>query len=71
MKYINFFLFLVLSLPVAANKPKIVGLVPVRNERLMIGQCLKALSYYIDAIVVLDVASEKNKRSLESLRKKG
>ena len=60
-----------LSLPVAANKPKIIGLVTVRNERLMIGQCLKALSYYIDAIVVLDDASEKNKLYLESLRKKG
>ena len=58
MKYINFFLLLVLSLPIAANKPKIVGLVPVRNEHLMVGQCLKALSYYIDAIVVLDDASD-------------
>ena len=37
---------------------KIVGLVPVRNEEIMIVSCLKALSLYTDAIVVLDDASE-------------
>ena len=39
---------------------KIVGLVPVRNEALMIAPCLKALAMYADAIVVLDDASDDN-----------
>ena len=42
----------------AEQKPKIVGLVPVRNEALVIEQCLKALACYTDAIIVLDDASE-------------
>lgn len=37
---------------------KIVGLVPVRNEEKMIVPCLKALSLYTDAIIVLDDASD-------------
>jgi len=37
--------------------PKIVGLVPVRNEAPIIAQCLRALACYTDAIVVLDDAS--------------
>lgn len=37
---------------------KIVGLVPVRNEALLIEQCLRGLSKYTDAIIVLDDASE-------------
>jgi glycosyltransferase involved in cell wall biosynthesis len=36
---------------------KIVGLVQVRNEQIFIQQCLRALSYYTDAIVILDDAS--------------
>ena len=40
------------------SQPKIVGLVPVRNEDRMIVPCLKALAMYTDAIVVLDDASE-------------
>ena len=31
---------------------------PVRNERIMITQCLKSLAQYTDAIVVLDDASD-------------
>lgn len=38
--------------------PKIIGLVPVRNEELFIEQCLRALALYTDAIIVLDDASE-------------
>ena len=37
---------------------KIVGLVAARNEEHTIGQCLRALSVYTDAIVFLDDASE-------------
>jgi len=37
---------------------KIIGLVPVRNEAHIIEQCLRALAYYTDVIVVLDDASE-------------
>jgi glycosyltransferase involved in cell wall biosynthesis len=36
---------------------KIVGLVQIRNESAMIEQCLHALSFYTDAIVILDDAS--------------
>lgn len=39
---------------------KIVGLVPVRNEQIFITQCLKALSLYTDAIIVLDDYSTDN-----------
>lgn len=42
---------------IARNTPKIVGLVPVRNEAAYIDQCLRALACYTDAIVVLDDAS--------------
>jgi len=37
--------------------PKIVGLVPARNESPIIQQCLRALALYTDAIVYLDDAS--------------
>jgi len=46
---------------------KIIGLVPVRNEELLIEQCLRSLAVYTDAIVVLDDASED--RTLEIVRK--
>lgn len=42
------------------TKKKVVGLVPARNEAKIIGQCLKALSLYTDAIVYLDDASDDN-----------
>jgi len=38
--------------------PKIVGLVPARNEAARIGFCLRALSKYTDAIVFLDDCSD-------------
>lgn len=37
---------------------KIVGLVAARNEEKIIEQCLRSLSYYADAIVFLDDASD-------------
>ncbi len=40
------------------NQSKIVGLLTVRNEQLFITQCLKALSRYTDAIVLLDDCSD-------------
>jgi FkbM family methyltransferase len=47
---------------------KIVGLVAARNEEKFIGQCLRALSLYTDAIVFLDDASDdKTVAIVESL----
>lgn len=40
--------------------PKIVGLLPARNESAIIEQCLHALSFYTDAIIYLDDASDDN-----------
>lgn len=42
------------------KSPKIVALVPARNESFLIEQCLRGLALYADAIVVLDDASEDN-----------
>jgi glycosyltransferase involved in cell wall biosynthesis len=51
--------------PLSIDKPaKIVGLVAVRNEESFIKNCLKALSVYADAIVVLDDASEDKTLSI-------
>jgi len=50
-----FLLLICISFPLFGFK--LVGLVPVRNERVMIAQCLKALSKYTDAIVILDDCS--------------
>lgn len=44
--------------------PKIVGLIPARNESKVIEQCLHALSFYTDAIVYLDDASEDDSVAL-------
>lgn len=40
--------------------PKIVALIPVKNEEIFIEQCLKAIALIADAIVILDDASEDN-----------
>lgn len=40
------------------ENPKIIGLVPGRNESRFIKQCLKSLALYTDAIVYLDDASD-------------
>lgn len=54
----------------SAKPPKIIGLVPVRNENIFITQCLKALSLHTDAIVVLDDCSTDNTVDIiESLAK--
>lgn len=50
---------LVFTFPIIATKQtKIVGLIPVHNEELLIGDCLRALAMITDAIVVLDDASQ-------------
>jgi len=47
---------------------KIVGLIPARNEKHIIAQCLKALSLFTDAIVYLDDAStDETPQIVESL----
>jgi len=63
------FSFFVLNV-FAQKSSKIVALLPMRNESLIIAQCLKALSLYADAIVVFDDASEDNSVEIvESLAK--
>ncbi|MFC1841810.1 glycosyltransferase family 2 protein [Candidatus Dependentiae bacterium] len=42
------------------KEDKIVALLRIRNESLILEQCLKALSLYADAIILLDDASEDN-----------
>jgi FkbM family methyltransferase len=50
------------------RQPKIVGLVPVRNEKHIISQCLRALACFTDAIVYLDDAStDETLQIVESL----
>jgi glycosyltransferase involved in cell wall biosynthesis len=45
------------ALLVKAQDIKIVGLVPVRNEAIFVGNCLRALAAHTDAIIVLDDVS--------------
>jgi glycosyltransferase involved in cell wall biosynthesis len=47
-----------------AREPKIVALLPARNEAALIVQCIKALAQYADAIVYLDDASDDNSVTL-------
>lgn len=56
--------------PVTKNKVhKIVGLIPARNEKHIISQCLRALAMFTDAIVYLDDAStDESLQIVESLR---
>ncbi len=49
-----------------SKKPKIVALVPGRNEAVLLHQHLKALSLFVDAIVYLDDASDDS--SMEILQ---
>lgn len=48
----------------ADSKKKIIGLVPQRNERNIIANCLKALSKFTDAIIVLDDCSTDDSVSI-------
>ena len=51
---------------------KIVGLVPARNESKIIGQCLRALALYTDAIVLLDDCSDDDTvQVVQSLQSEG
>jgi glycosyltransferase involved in cell wall biosynthesis len=51
-----FFIFLSLFSTLEARS-KIIGLVPMRNEAIMIEQCLRGLSMLVDEIIILDDAS--------------
>lgn len=63
MKFTRLFLlFCMYSITCAESK--IVGLVAVKNEQNCIEQCLRALSLYTDAIVILDDASEDDTLSI-------
>lgn len=65
MRLISYFLVIVFfhSLFAYENEnelkkaPKIIGLIAVRNEESIVEQCLRALSCYVDSIVILDDAS--------------
>ncbi len=59
---IRILLFLVMSIvsSIHARRSKIVGLMQIRNESPVIEQALHALSFYTDAIVILDDASHDN-----------
>jgi len=58
LKYSLLVLFITITIiPFSLFGFKLVGLVPVRNERIMITQCLQALAKFTDAIVVLDDCS--------------
>lgn len=70
LKYILSIFFIILNITLLAKEPKIVGLLPARNESIFITQCLKALSLHTDAIVYLDDASTDNTVALvEALAK--
>lgn len=58
--YIKICLAIVVSVQTSTTPSKIVGLVTARNEKIMITQCLKGLSLFTDAIIVLDDASTDN-----------
>lgn len=52
------------------RQQKIIGLVPARNEKNIIAQCLRALALFTDAIVYLDDAStDETPDIVESLAK--
>ena len=59
-------LFLIMLICIPLHAAKIIGLVPVRNEELLVEQCLRGLALYTDSIIVLDNASED--RTLEIVR---
>ncbi len=70
-KLITLFLIFHTSASNFCKQPKIVGLVPIRNEQIIIAQCLKTLSLYTDAIIVLDDCSTDNTvKIVESLAQK-
>lgn len=72
IKFMSISLLLILLAPFGINcAPKIVGLVPIRNEADIIGTCLKALSIYTDAIVVLlDASTDNSANIVRSLQEK-
>ncbi|MFC1845761.1 glycosyltransferase, partial [Candidatus Dependentiae bacterium] len=52
--------YIALQKDIKNRSPKIVGLLPVHNEESIVKMCLRAMSMYTDAIVVLDDASQDN-----------
>jgi glycosyltransferase involved in cell wall biosynthesis len=53
-----------------AKETKVVALIQIRNEEAIIEQCLKALSLYVDSIIVLDDASTDNTMNIVTLLQK-
>lgn len=65
----KFIILTILSIIFIKAAPKIVGLIPVRNEEKLIEICLRSLSFYTDSIIVLDDASQDNTlKIIESLK---
>ena len=60
------FLLILICIGAQLEAAKIIGLVAVRNEELLIEQCLRGLALYTDSIIVLDDASED--RTVEIIR---
>jgi glycosyltransferase involved in cell wall biosynthesis len=56
--YIAVLFLVVIISPLSARTPKVVGLLPVRNEAWIIEQHLRAFSKYVDEIVVFDDGSD-------------
>lgn len=56
----HYILLILIFVCVQLEATKIIGLVAVRNEELLIEQCLRGLAVYTDSIIVLDDASEDN-----------
>lgn len=70
MFFILLLFFSSLFSSIEAQQPKIIGLIPMRNEEIMIEQCLRGLAMITDEIIILDDASTDNSMAIiESLAK--
>lgn len=67
---VSMWLLCITSIVGIDQKSKIVALMEVRNEEILIGQCIVCLQPYVDGIVIIDDASTDNTPALlETLAK--